>query len=243
MIRTHKFRNKLPEAERSEVARLAAATLHTDLGVDALKYMADIRHIDDQILRDFHVGYVPQHIKNIHGDQHEFAGRIVLPVFDQHDQLVALSSRDWRENAFMKFFHEQYIKSNYLYGLNVAKKNIIHHDKAIIVEGELDVMTSHSVGLNMTVGLMGSALSLKQIGLLSRYCQTIFFVADGDVAGVNAAKKAAQIETVRGVTEGADIQFHTVYLPENHDPDSFINTHGKDSYMNRLKHAKENEIL
>ena len=89
--------------ERERVANLSKQTLRTDIAIEALSYLKETRKITDQVIDEFQLGYVPPDIHNDNGDIHEFAGRIVIPVYDQYGFLVALSSRDWRENAYSKF--------------------------------------------------------------------------------------------------------------------------------------------
>ena len=192
----------------------------------------------NNVIDNFGLGYVPTHVNNLYGDPHEFAGRIVLPIHDPYGELVALSSRDWREDAYSKFFHEQYTKSNYLYALDIAKDYIIKSNQAIIVEGEFDVMKMHSIGIRRTVGMLGSSLSIKQISLLSRYCQEIFLMFDGDEAGKNSMERAMQLSSKYGLRQFYDILIIPVVLSNGLDPDDFIKTEGKVSLVNLLRKSK-----
>ncbi|MFW6173466.1 MAG: toprim domain-containing protein [Elusimicrobiota bacterium] len=235
---SQRFRKKLPEVERKKIVDLAQPTLYSGAGQDALQYLTNERKLAQDVLRVFSVGYVPQSVRNLWGYNHEFSGRIIFPIFDQYNDLVALSSRDWRENAYMKFFHEQFDKSNYLYGLNVAKKSILKFNKAIVVEGDIDVLMSHQVNLRLTVGVLGSAINLKQIALLSRYCQNILFVFDGDKAGREALKRVIKLNNDYRLYR-YDINIIGVQLPNGYDPDLFIVKEGKDKYVNFLSDASK----
>jgi len=239
-MRNQPPRRKLTEIERQKVKRLSINTLFSTEGKEALDYLKLKRGFSDDVINIFGIGYVPSHVNNIYGDPHEFAGRIVLPISDSHGELVALSSRDWRENAYSKFFHEQYKKSNHLYALDIAKKYIIKYNKAIIVEGEFDVIKMHSKNIKCSVGMLGSALSIKQISLLSRYCQEIFLVFDGDNAGKKSMEKAMQLNIKYGLRQFYDISIVPVFLPDGLDPDDFIKDKGREAFMSLLRESKNN---
>jgi len=224
--------------ERQKVKRLAIDTLSSPEGKEALNYLKLKRGFSVDVIDNFGLGYVPSHVNNLYGDPHEFAGRIVLPIHDPYGELVALSSRDWRENAYSKFFHEQYIKSNYLYALDIAKDYIIRSNQAIIVEGEFDVIQMHSINIKRTVGMLGSSLSIKQISLLSRYCQEIFLMFDGDEAGKNSMERAMKLNVKYSLKNIYDILIIPVVVPNGLDPDDFIKTEGKASLVNLLKKSK-----
>jgi len=168
---------------------------------------------------------------------HEFAGRIIIPFFDQYGGLIALSSRDWREDAYRKFYHEQYSKSLYLFGLNVAKSHIMQYNLCIIVEGEFDVMSLHNKGLNCVVGAVGTSLQLYQMSILKRYCDDFYLVFDGDDAGENAIKKALHLGDIHYLYS-CGINLIPVYLPGGKDPDNIIKEQGKSVFIKLLQEAK-----
>lgn len=205
--------------------------------------MSDARNFSpneiNTIIDKYKIGYIPPHVKNRFGDKHEFAGRIILPVYDQHDRLIALSSRDWRPNSNMKFFHESFDKSLYLYGLNVAKENIIRQKMAIVVEGEFDVQKLYVKGFTFTVGVMGSALQLAQISLLARYCREIFLVFDGDEAGKTAADRMIKMALQRQFSVINFLDVIPVMIPKNIDPDIFVDKYGQSGFIKLLKHSRE----
>ena len=220
--------------------QLAHQELKANNGKDAYQYLKNVRGISDRVIDEFKIGYVPHWITNLYDDKHEFAGRIIFPVYDQSGELVALSSRDWREGAGMKFFHETYKKRNHLFGLNVAKENILKYNKAFVVEGEIDVFKLHSHNIDCTVGMIGSVLHLEQIALLSRYCQNIFLVFDGDSAGQKAAEKAMKLSREKEMSKAYDIDMFPVYLPDKLDPDEFISKNGPKNFVELLKQSTKN---
>jgi len=237
-MRNNPLRQKLEDLERIKLVDKAKSVLYEDCGKEALDYLKTIKGLTDKIIKTFSIGYVPPYEQNINGDPHEFAGRIIIPIYNQYRELIALSSRDWRENAYQKFFHETFEKKFYLFGLNYAKNDIVKRNKTILVEGEADVMVSHQFGLNCTVGLMGSAPQIHHISLLSRYCREIYTVLDGDTSGRETTKKILKMEKEYRFQSIYDVIIIPVYLPEKKDPDDFLRENGVKSYINLLKEAK-----
>ena len=224
--------------ERKKVLNLAIDTLYSQEGKEALDYLKTSRGFSAYTINSFGLGYVPSRVNNIYGDPHEFAGRIVLPIRNSYGDLVALSSRDFREGARNKFFHEQFKKSNCLFALDIAKASIIKNNKVIVVEGELDVMKMYSVGIKYTVGTWGSSFSIKQVSLLARYCQEIFLLFDGDDAGRNVIRRSMKMNITYGL-DGSGITLIPSYLPDGFDPDDFIKENGKDEMIKLLRRSKK----
>ena len=235
------MREKIPEAEREKILKLGCIELFSPGGKVALDYLKNVRQFDEEVIRKFSLGYMPKHIKNHLGDRHELAGRIVFPVYNQYDGLVAFSSR--MPNVPRSFWHESYSKGLYLYGLNLAKKSILKNKKAIVVEGEFDVMKLHQFGIDCAVGVVGSAPQLHQIALLRRYCKDIFLVFDSDEAGQNAVNRITKGRTNNMAKYFNPIFLETnlivVKLPEDMDPDDFLKTRSRGEFISLLKDAKK----
>ena len=122
-------------------------------------------------------------------------------------------------------------KSRILYGLDKAKRAITEHRRAIIVEGQADVVTLHQHGFTSTVASSGTALTNLHVRLLKKYADAIVVVFDSDNAGQNAITKA--IETA--LPEGMDVL--CVALPPGTDPDSFVREHGAEKFQEVLQGA------
>ncbi len=218
--------------------------LWSDEGKSALDYLRNKRHLTDDVIRRFQFGYCPK------GESHDLAGRIIMPCFDAHDNLVAFSTRDWEAPKRYQHWHESFDKSSYLFGLNVAKKAIRWADKAIVVEGQFDVTCLHSYGLSMTVGLFGTNLSIMHIALLARYCSEIYVVLDPpetkEDGNINRAGEAATIAAMKMYHEYClgtyGIHFVPVMLPEELDPDDFVFKYGK-AAMTRILEKRRNEVI
>ena len=238
------WRDRLPDVEREKILNLSRQVLEQEEGSKAIAYLkSDKRRFTDkqiEIIKDrFHIGYMPEHVMNVNGVSHEFSGRMVIPIYDQYDNLVALSSRDWREGAKRKFFHESFPKSNILYGLNAAKKHIIEKKKVIVVEGEFDVQYLSASGFTFTVGVMSSTLKMSHIAMLSRYCREIFLVFDGDTAGEKAAEKVVKMAKERRF-DIFQINIIPVIMPHKKDPDVFVNENGSQEFIELLRECREN---
>lgn len=239
----------LGDLERKKLVDLAAPTLWTEDGSAALAYLKK-RNISDKVINKFKIGYVPSWVKNNQGDRHTFAGRVIFPLYDQYGELISVSSRDWRPDAYQKFLHESFDKGNFLYGLNVAKQSIINSKKVILVEGELDVLSLHRAGIGCVVGILGSAPQLYQISILSRYCQEMFLVFDNDDSGQKALERTMEMYEEKQLYKGYNIKLIPVRLPsleelglnpDEHkktDPDLYINTKTKLDFIELLKESR-----
>lgn len=163
-----------------------------------------------------------------------------MPIFDAYgDRVVAFSSRDPDAPKRWQHWHEQFDKSNYLFGLHIAKPYIRRAKKAIVVEGQFDVTYAHTAGFKMTVGLCGSAFSIVHIALLARYCNEIYLVMDPDVSGDNAVERAAKLY-VQYNLDKYNLSFIPLNLPDKLDPDDFIYKCGSQAMVTSMRVAKDN---
>lgn len=206
-------------------------TLRTDEGREALDWLREERGLSDEIINQFQVGFVPSRV------QHEFAGRIITPICDPYGNPVAISSRHIKNKR--SFLHESFEKKFYLYGLNIAKYAMLRQNKAILVEGEIDVMYLHTHGFRMTVGVCGSAFTLLQASLLARYCSRVYIVFDRDKN--NAGQKSMR-RIMDMINEGKiyGVKYIPVSLPMGYDPDDFLKQNSKEDFIELLKDSERN---
>jgi len=250
------MRLKLEAVEREQVVALAKDTLFDKNGKDALNWIKDFRKLKEDVIRKFEIGYVPSSIKNFDGDKHELAGRVIFPIRDNYGELVAISSRDLNlvnsKEHNRGFWHESFDKSLYLYGLNLAKEHIIKHNKAIVVEGEIDTMALWSRNINCSVGILGSAISVYQISVLARYCNEIFVVSDSDIAGQQLLDRVDKIRKERNL-DLSNIKVFLVRMPtpdilgekniSKVDPDWFLCNRKKEEFIEILSETKHNSLI
>lgn len=198
-----------------------------------MSYLKDKRGISDFIIDKFDLGFVPFQTT------HQFHGRIITPIYDSYNNLIALSTKSLEipKGEPWHFMHEDFEKRFYLYGLNNAKKNIFKYKKAILVEGEMDTLFLHSLGFDIAVGLCGSAFSIYHSALLARYCKEVYIVLDGDRAGRDSKDRIKQIFKDYNFSQ-YDMKYMYVNLPEGYDPDDFIKEKGKKSFKNLLINSR-----
>ena len=224
--------NKFSELEREKILKASVITMQNPEGKIAFDYLINERKLSNKVIEQFEVGYCPQDVN------HRLRGRIITPIYDAYKNLIALSTRHLDKSHSKRFWHESFEKSLYLYGLSYAKKFITKYNRVILVEGEFDVMALHSNGFPMTIGMCGSALTLFQIALLSKYCSYFYLLFDGDAAGKKSTKRAME-DYEKYYLKSYNIHFIPIYLPDNMDPDDTIKKYGKEKLKKKFKEAYE----
>jgi len=232
MGQINKWVTGFPEMERKKIVAAGKKTIRRPEGKTALDYLLNERRFSNEIIDKFDIGYCPSDV------EHEARGRIITPIYETYGELVAISTRHLNVNHSARFMHETFEKGFYLYGLYYAKEAIQRTNKVIIVEGECDVACFHSFGFDMTVGLCGSAFSLFQMALLSRFCSNFYFLLDGDEAGRKATQRALD-NYKKYSLEVYKLKFIPTYLPDGSDPDNFLIGGGKKNMIEKLRTAKE----
>ena len=114
------------------------------------------------------------------------------------------------------------MKSRSLYGLYFAKSEISRLDRCILVEGYLDVLSMHQLGITNVVASSGTSLTVEQIRLIRKFTDNITIIYDGDGAGIKAALRGIGLV----LKEGMNV--NVVLLPEGQDPDDFAKSHTED---------------
>jgi len=164
-------------------------------------------------------------------------GRLIFPIFSPNGRVVAFAGRvlDPNEKGG-KYINSPesivYNKSRVLYGLSFAKDEIRRLNKAIIVEGYMDLISLYQSGVKNVVAVSGTALTDEQVQLLSRYTKDVVLLFDADTAGIKASMRSIEILLKR------DMEVKIVSLPQGEDPDSFVNKFGKDKFEDLLKKAE-----
>ena len=149
-----------------------------------------------------------------------FRGRIMFPIWDAHGNVVGFTGRILveKENSGGKYVNTPqsplYDKSRVLYGLNKAKQEIKAKDLAVLVEGQMDVISCHEAGMTNVVAASGTALTEEQVRLLKRYTSNIAIAFDADSAGQNAAKRGIDV----ALTAGMNIK--VIRIPEGAGKDA-----------------------
>jgi DNA primase len=167
-----------------------------------------------------------------------FRGRIIFPIFNESGKVVAFGARKIYDDDEIagKYINSPetplYQKRNILYGLNFAADGIRRQDEVIVVEGYMDLISLHQAGITNVVASSGTAFTVEQVKLLSRYTSNVTLLFDSDAAGIKAAKSGIQL-----VLE-ENMNLNIVTLPEGEDPDSVISNKGADAFKKFLESRK-----
>jgi DNA primase len=164
----------------------------------------------------------------------------MLPVIDRQKRVIGFGGRlldpDAKDRKYVNspespLFH----KKESLYGLHAALDAIRRSGRAIIVEGNFDVLALHEAGIEEAVAPMGTALTEEQIGVLGRLAKTIVVVFDGDSAGQRAAQKAIPLFVEAGIKDA-----RIARLPAGVDPDDFVRhpDQGPDAFRRLVEGAR-----
>lgn len=165
-----------------------------------------------------------------------FRHRLMFPVLDVQGRVVAFSGRALpsppQEDAGAqgdpppKYINSPespiYVKGATVFGLWQARHAVRQQEKAILVEGNFDVVSLHALGISNVVAPLGTAFTLDQAKLLRRYATNVTLLFDGDVAGRKAVTAALD------PSEQAELDADVATLPNGSDPDEFVRTKGAD---------------
>lgn len=202
------------------------------------------RGYSEEIIKKFELGYSPKSkdalskksIKNQYSKESllksglsieidkkalidRFRERVIFPIHSFSGRILGFGGRALNPNAKAKYQNSPesliYNKSKILYGIFFAKNAISKNDNCFIVEGYTDVISLHQKGVENVVSASGTALSIDQIKLISRFTNNISILFDGDSAGVKASFRSVDLI----LKEGMNVK--VIPFPENEDPDSF----------------------
>ncbi len=159
------------------------------------------------------------------GSLHDrFYDRVMFPIHSVSGRVIAFGGRTLlSDKSVAKYVNskesEIYVKSRSLYGIYFAKNEIAKRDRVYLVEGYLDVLSFHQLGLLNTVASSGTSLTVEQIRLMKRFSENVTIMYDGDPAGIHAALRG--IDMV--LKEGMNVK--VVLFPDGDDPASFSRKH------------------
>ena len=220
-----------------QAATFYEKTLWTDSGKPVQEYLAS-RGLGEEICREFRLGLSPAGAtlstkaqeKGFTRDELAAAGllskrgadyfqrRLMFPLADARGRIVGFQARKLHEDDPLKGKYvnspesELFHKTNVLYGLHLARPAITKEDRAIVVEGNTDVIALRQAGLLPAVASMGTALTASQLGELRRLTERLFLCFDSDAAGEEATLRGMEL----AVGQGFDVR--VVALPKGKDP-------------------------
>ena len=229
--------------------------LNTKLAIEAKEYLTK-RKITDEIIEMFEIGYAPSNNillkafekmdfnkvsmyesgliieSNVGYDR--FSNRIMFPLHDVNGRVVCFSGRIYQksqnESKYMNSPESDiFIKGETLYNYHRVIEETRQAGFVIINEGFMDVIALYKAGIKNAVAIMGTALTKGHISLLKRLSKTVYLCLDGDQAGKNATIKSIDILLQEGFT------VKVIDLPENLDPDEFLDKKGTDELVSLIK--------
>lgn len=209
----------------------------------AIDYVFKQRGLSKQIVQDFRIGYAPTSgdalvrflikkgftpkelsqagfVNRFDGDL--FRGRMTIPLMDGTGQVIGFTGRIIiDEPKAPKYLNTPqtllYDKGRHVFGLSQAKESIRTHDYAVIVEGNLDVISSHQVGISQVVATAGTAMTENHLRALVRLTSHVRLAFDGDKAGLAATERAIPL------AQNVGVELSIVSMPGSvKDPDELI---------------------
>lgn len=168
-----------------------------------------------------------------------FYERVIFPIHSVSGRVIAFGGRTLKtDKTVAKYVNspetEIYVKSKSLYGIYFAKNEISRQDRCYLVEGYLDVISMHQLGITNVVASSGTSLTVEQIRLIHKFTDNVTIIYDGDAAGIHAALRGIGLV----LKEGLNVK--VVLLPDGDDPDSFSRKHTLDEVTEFIeKHEQD----
>jgi len=197
-----------------------------------------IKEFDEKKLIDSGLFYFDERKKKY---VERFRNRIIFPINNISGNPIGIGGRILEgNNNLAKYINspetEFFKKGSNLFNLDNARKLSNKEDDIYLVEGYMDVIGLNKNGIENAVANLGTSLTNRQILILNQFFENIIICFDGDESGYKAALRAAENSIVELKPE-KKISF--LFLPDNHDPDSFANKYGKEYFA---EFSKKNSI-
>lgn len=163
-----------------------------------------------------------------------FRNRLMFPIRDATQRVIGFGGRTLVDDPAKYLNTAQnclFDKGRSLYGLDLAREAITQRGRAVLVEGYMDCLAAHQVGITETVASLGTALTEAQVDALRRYCDQIIILFDSDRAGEAAAERAIRVALPRCVT------VRLARVPEGQDPAEFLSRSGGEAFSDVLNRA------
>lgn len=243
-----------------EIMETACAFFERELrmpdGTSGLKYFTEKRGLSPETLKKFRLGFAPNnnalmaHLKAQGIDEKDmkelgliaipedtsrrphdfFRNRVMIPITNKQGKIIAFGGRVM-EKIEPKYLNSPdtpiFNKRRNLYNLDKAREVAYKEKKLIICEGYMDVIALDRYGFGYAVAPLGTALTEEQIAEAWRVCPEPILCLDGDSPGVKAAMRAVD-RVLPMLKAGYSLQF--LFLPDNQDPDEYLQAHGHDSF-------------
>jgi len=224
----------------------------------AVEYLKD-RGIDGSTAKRFGIGYAPDGWSNVldkfgqsdeaaerllatgliirkdNGKHYDrFRDRLMFPIRDARGRTIGFGGRVMGEGE-PKYLNSPetvlFHKGRELYGMYEARQALRHIERLVVVEGYMDAVALARNGIDFAVATLGTATTGEHLNRLFRITENAYFAFDGDRAGKKAAWRALE-NALPQIREGRQIRF--VFLPDGHDPDSFVNENGAAAFVDLM---------
>ncbi len=174
--------------------------------------------------------------------QDNYRDRIIFPIHNTTGKIIGFGARQIAKNDKSPKYintpeNDIYIKSKILYGSYFARTAIDKKNECLLVEGYTDVVSLHQAGIENVVASGGTSLTIDQLRLIKKYTQNLTIIYDGDSAGVKAALRGLDM----ALEEGLNVQL--VLIPDNEDPDSYVNKVGSEAFNEFVQNNKKDFVL
>ena len=177
-------------------------------------------------------------IDNEQGRRYDrFRERIMFPIQDRRGRVIAFGGRvlDAGEPKYLNSPETPlFEKGRELYGLRQAMQAMREEGFALVVEGYMDVVALAQFGIGNAVATLGTATTSHHVAALMRHAERIVFCFDGDAAGRKAARRALE-SSLEALRDDAVLAF--LFLPDGHDPDSYVRAQGAEALRSAAAHA------
>ena len=170
----------------------------------------------------------------------KFRERVMFPIHSVSGRVIAFSGRTLKADNPAKYVNspetEIYIKSRNLLGIYFAKAEMARQDRCILVEGNVDVVMMHQMGITNVVASCGTSLTQEQVRLIKKFTENVTIMYDGDKAGLHAAIRAISLILKEGMNP------RVVFLPDGDDPDSFSRKHTLEEIQDYIRDHEQDGI-
>lgn len=231
----------------------------------ALTYLEE-RGFNDDITRKFQLGYNPPYgnlfakaaiakqynpellvksglvANRDSGLVDNYRGRIIFPIHNNTGKIIGFGARViGKADRAPKYINtpenDIYVKSKILYGSYFARQAIDRADECLLVEGYTDVISLHQAGIENVVASGGTSLTVDQLRIVKKYTDNLTIIYDGDKAGVKAALRGLDM----ALEESLNVKL--VLIPDNEDPDSYVNKVGAAAFREFVANNRKDFIL
>ncbi|MDD2793508.1 MAG: DNA primase [Sediminibacterium sp.] len=239
---------------------------HTDEGMQIAHSYLKERGFRDEVIHKFQIGYNPEArdtltkallanqfnpellpktglVANRNNELSDnYRNRIVFPIHNNSGKIIGFGARViGKSDRGPKYINtpenEIYVKSRILYGSYFARTAIDRTNECLLVEGYTDVVSLHQAGIENVVASGGTSLTVDQLRLIKKYTDNLTIIYDGDSAGIKAALRGLDL----ALEESLNVRL--VLIPDNEDPDSYVNKVGAKAFNEFISANKKDFIL